>query len=88
MKNREIFSLSEILNEMSIIEKKINWLQKIGVLEVQIWYREFNNEGFQFLPQRKIPFSFTVEIQKLINDSIEKHQTTFLNLKELLNQQK
>ena len=88
MKNREIFSLSEILYEISTLEKKIDWLQRIGVLEAQIWYREFNNDGFHFLPQSKIPFSFTVEVQKLISDSIKKHQTTILNLKELLNQQK
>jgi hypothetical protein len=88
MKDKQIFNLSDIVNEISILEKKIDWLQKIGVLEAQIWYREFNNEGFHFLPQNKIPFSFTVEVQKLISDSIKKHETTILNLKELINQQK
>ena len=88
MKNEKMFNLSEIVNEIFILEQKINWLQKISVHEAQVWYKEFGNTEFYFLPQSKIPFSFTVEVQKLISDSIKKHQTTILNLKELLNQQK
>ena len=88
MINEQVLTLADILNEISTIEKKIQYLENIKVYEVQIHYSEINDRGFKNLPQSTIPFSFTVEVQKLISDSIKKHQTTILNLKELLNQQK
>jgi len=88
MKNKSVLTLSEILNEIFEIERKIQYLETIKVYDVQLWYSEINDREFKNLPQNKIPFSFTVEVQKLISDSIKKHQTTILNLKELINQQK
>ena len=88
MKNEQVLTLAEILNEISAIEKKIQYLEKIKVYEIQIWYNEITDWEFKNLPQNKIPFSFTVEIQKLINDSIKHHNTKLLNLFQLLNQQK
>lgn len=88
MKNEPVLTVAEIVNEISTIEKKIQYLENIKVYEVQILYNQIEDRKFYFLPQSKIPFSFTVEVQKLISDSIKKHQTTILNLKELLNQQK
>jgi hypothetical protein len=88
MKNQPVLTLSEIVNEIYRIEKKIKYLEIIQVCEIQIWYNKIEDREFIPLPQNKIPFSFTVEIQKLISDSIKKHQTTILNLKQLLNQQK
>jgi len=88
MKNETVLTLSEILNEISTIEKKIQYLENIKVYEVQIWYNQIENREFYSLPQNKIPFSFTVEVQKLINDSIKHYNTKLLNLFQLLNQQK
>jgi len=88
MKNEQVLTLSEILNEISTIEKKIQYLENIKVYEVQIWYSEINDREFKNLPQNKIPFSFTVEVQKLINDSIKHYNTKLLNLFQILNQQK
>jgi hypothetical protein len=88
MKNQTVLTLSEILNEISTIEKKIQYLENIKVYEVQIWYNQIENREFYSLPQNKIPFSFTVEVQKLINDSIKHYNTKLLNLFQLLNQQK
>jgi len=88
MKNESVLTIAEIVNEISTIEKKIQYLENIKVYDVQIWYSEINDREFKNLPQNKIPFSFTVEIQKLINDSIKHYNTKILNLFQLLNQQK
>jgi hypothetical protein len=88
MKNEPVLTLAEILNEISVLENKIQYLEKIKVKEVQIWYNTITYSQFLNLPQNKIPFSFTVEIQKLINDSIKHYNTKLLNLFQLLNQQK
>jgi hypothetical protein len=88
MKNETVLTLSEILNEISTIEKKIQYLENIKVYEVQIWFNQIENREFYSIPQNKIPFSFTVEVQKLINDSIKHYNTKLLNLFQLLNQQK
>lgn len=88
MKNEQVLTVSEILNEISVLEKKIQYLEKIKVNQVQIWFNTIFDNEFNFLPQNKIPFSFNVEIQKLISDSIKKHNLTLQNLFQLLNQQK
>jgi hypothetical protein len=88
MKNEQVLTLSEILNEISTIQNKIQYLENIKVYEIQLWYSEINDREFKNLPQNKIPFSFTVEIQKLITDSIKNYNTKLLNLFQLLNQQK
>lgn len=88
MKNEQVLTVAEIVNEISTIEKKIQYLENIKVYEVQIWYNQIEDREFYSLPQSKIPFSFTVEIQKLINDAIKMHNTKLLNLFQLLNQQK
>jgi hypothetical protein len=88
MKNEPVLTLSEIVNEISYIEKKIHYLESIKIRDVQIWYNQIEDREFCSLPQTKIPFSFTVEIQKLINDSIKHYNTKLLNLFQLLNQQK
>jgi hypothetical protein len=88
MKNQPVLTLSEIINEISTIEKKIQYLESIKIRDVQIWFNEIEDLSFYNLPQTKIPFSFTVEIQKLVNDSIKHYNTKLLNLFQLLNQQK
>jgi hypothetical protein len=88
MKNETVLTLSEIVNEIQTIENKIENLENVKVYEIQIWYNQIEDREFYFLPQNKIPFSFTVEIQKLINDSIKHYNTKLLNLFQLLNQQK
>lgn len=88
MKNEQVLTVSEILNEISVLENKIQYLEKIKVKEIQIWYNTISYTEFLTLPQNKIPFSFNVEIQKLISDSIKKHNLTLQNLFQLLNQQK
>ena len=88
MKNEPVLTVSEILNEISKIEKKIQYLENIKVCEIQIWYNQIEDREFCFLPQSKIPFSFTVLIQKVVNDSIKYHNSKLLNLFQLLNQQK
>jgi hypothetical protein len=88
MKNETVLTVAEIINEISAIEKKIQYLESIKIRDVQIWFNEIKDLSFYNLPQMKIPFSFTVEVQKLINDSIKHYNTKLLNLFQLLNQQK
>jgi hypothetical protein len=88
MKNEPVLTVSEILNEISAIEKKIQYLENIKVCEIMIWYNQKEDREFLPLSQSKISFSFTVEVQKLISDSIKYNNTKLLNLFQLLNQQK
>lgn len=88
MKNQPVLTISEILNEISILQKKIQFLEKIKVNEVVIWYNKKKDSEFYHLPQNVIPFSFTNEVQKLIFDSIKHNNTKLSNLIQLLNQQK
>lgn len=88
MKNEQVLTVAEIVNEISTIEKKIMYLEKIKVYEVQIWYNQIEDREFCTLPYNWIPFSLTVEVQKLINYSIKHYNTKLLNLFQLLNQQK
>ena len=80
MKNEQVLTVAEIVNEISTIEKKIQYLETIKIRDVQIWFNEMEDLSFYFLPQSKIPFSFSFEIQKLINDIIKHYNTKILNL--------
>ena len=88
MKSEQVLTVTEIVNEISTIEKKIKYLENIKVCEVQLWYNQDKLREFIVLPQNKIPFSLSVEIQKLISDSIKFYNTKLLNLFQILNQKK
>lgn len=79
-------TVAEILTEIQAIEKKIDYLNQIKIDKVQIWYNQLNVWEYDILHQSVIPFSLSMEVNKLIRDSIKKHELTKQNLTELLKQ--
>ena len=79
-------TVAEILTEIQAIEKKIDYLNQIKFDEVQVWYKKKDVWVYEHLYQSVIPFSLSMEVNKLIRDSIKKHELTKQNLTELLKQ--